>query len=116
MNFKFIQYGLAHALIRDLMFLGLYKLFILDGMWTTNEMILSFLIPFVIAPLIIGKLFRINYIVPIIISCITLVVPNFIPNIIWFTYSKNTTELMRPFGLSIVCYILLYFIFSLFIQ
>lgn len=115
MNFKFIQYGLTHALIRDLMFLGLYKLFILDGMWTTNEMILSFIIPSVIAPLIIGKIFKINYIVPIIISCISLVVPNFIPNIIWFTYSKNTIELMAAFELSIVCYILLYFFFSLFI-
>lgn len=112
MNLKFIQYGLLHALIRDLMFLGIYNFFGIDGIIGKLEMSLSLLIPFVISPIIIIKIFNINYLIPVIISCITLIIPNFIPNLILLTYSKNIKELTIPFSLSIVCYIILYFILS----
>jgi hypothetical protein len=113
---QFLKLGVTHAIMRDLLFLLVYNIVGSDGVVESSEMILSFLIPCVLCPIIISKLFNISYTIPILISCITLIVPNFIPNVMWLTYSKNINELMTPFGLSIACYVILYLISSIFIN
>ena len=112
---QFLKLGIIHSLLRDLLFLVIYNIMGSDGIIGRNEMILSFIIPSILSSIIISNLFNINYIIPISISCITLIVPNFIPNMIWLTYSKTIKELIFPFGLSIICYSLLYLCLSSFI-
>lgn len=109
---NFLKYGLTHAITRDLLFLLIYNIVGFNGMVGRTGMILSFLIPTILSPIIISKLYGINYIIPILISSITLFIPNLIPNLILLTYYKNTSELANPIGLSIICYVILYLLFS----
>ena len=112
---NFLKYGVTHAITRDLLFLLIYNIVGYNGIIGKTEMILSFLIPTILSSIIISKLYDINYIIPILISSITLFIPNLIPNLILLTYYKNKSELAYPIGISIMCYVILYLLFSLFI-
>tara|TARA_B100000963_G_scaffold358079_2_gene381825 strand:+ start:497 stop:856 length:360 start_codon:yes stop_codon:yes gene_type:complete len=109
-----VYIGFAHAVIRDMSFLGLYNIFALNSIIGRLEMILCFLIPLIVSPLLISKIFKIRIFVPLIISIITLIVPNFIPNVIILTHYKENKDLIVSFTISIVSYTLLYLIAGLF--
>lgn len=113
-NIIIIQIGLIHAIIRDITFLCVYNLFDQDRLIETKEMILSLLIPSIITPLIISKIFKINILIPMIISFITIIIPNFMPNMIFLTHYENIKNLIIPFGISILSYTILYFFINLF--